>query len=209
LSPASVPPWDDIPLDDYSPVSAEEADFAQLSDGLAPVFEEHREEARSASQMPQAAAPADTRSLPPPIALDTIGFEGDWPALAVCLPLTGLAYQLAFNSELMALDGFALKLNVPMSQYAERSQVAKLAAALAEKLGKPVDVQVEVGQVRRTAAALNAAAQAERQREAEREIGAAPFVQSLIREFDARVVPGSIRALSPDAEVPASGGAPH
>ena len=40
---------------------------------------------------------------------------------------------------------------------------------------------------------------AQRQQEAEREIGADPFVQSLIREFGASIVPGSIRPITPDA----------
>jgi DNA polymerase-3 subunit gamma/tau len=59
---------------------------------------------------------------------------------------------------------------------------------------------VSVGPARRTAAVLEAAARAERQREAEREIGADPFVQSLIRDFGASIVPGSVRPVTPDAE---------
>lgn len=149
-----------------------------------------------------AAAPApvaDTRPLPPAVSLDPLGFTGDWPALAVDLPLKGISHQLAFNSELMALDGSTLKLNVPVPQYAEASQVAKLKAALVERLGQNVDVQVEVGPARRTAAAHDAKLRAQRQQEAEREISADPFVQSLIREFGASIVPGSVRPITPDA----------
>ncbi len=131
--------------------------------------------------------------------LDPLGFTGDWPALAVDLPLKGISYQLAFNSELMALEGSTLKLNVPVPQYAEASQVAKLKSALVERLGQNVDVQVEVGPARRTAAAHDAKLRAQRQQEAEREISADPFVQSLIREFGASIVPGSIRPITPDA----------
>ena len=205
---APTPPWDDIPLDDYVPASAEDAYFAQPDDGFVPAFDSPRDDMRIEPKAPQAAAPIDTRPLPPAIPLDAIGFDGDWPALAAGLPLKGISYQLAFNSELTALEGGALKLSVPVPQYAESSQVAKLKAALAEKLGKPVDVQVEVGPARRTAAALDAAARAERQREAEREIGTDPFVQSLIREFGASIVPGSIRPIAPDASAGA-GSAAH
>jgi DNA polymerase-3 subunit gamma/tau len=88
---------------------------------------------------------------------------------------------------------------VPVPQYAEASQVAKLKAALADKLGQNVDVLVEVGPARRTAAAHDAAMRAQRQQEAEREIGADPFVQSLIREFGASIVPGSIRPITQDS----------
>jgi DNA polymerase-3 subunit gamma/tau len=146
--------------------------------------------------------------LPPPIALDALGFDGDWPALAASLPLTGIAYQLAFNSELTELAGNTLKLNVAVPQYAESSQVGKLKSALAEKLGKSVDLQVEVGTARRTAAALDAALRAARQREAERELNADPFVQSLIRDFGASIVPGSIRPTMPDEGAGANGGMP-
>ncbi|QCP49458.1 DNA polymerase III subunit gamma/tau [Trinickia violacea] len=204
---APTPPWDDIPLDDYVPASAEDAYFAQPDDGFVPAFDSARDDMRIEPKAPQATAPVDTRPLPPAIPLDAIGFDGDWPALAAGLPLKGISYQLAFNSELTALEGATLKLSVPVPQYAESSQVAKLKAALAEKLGKPVDVQVEVGPARRTAAALDAAARAERQREAEREIGADPFVQSLIREFGASIVPGSIRPITPDVSAGAGSAA--
>ncbi|MEA3117041.1 MAG: polymerase subunit gamma/tau [Paraburkholderia sp.] len=128
--------------------------------------------------------------------LDSVGFAGDWPALAAELALTGVAHQLAFNSELTALEGEVLKLTVPVPQYADGGQVAKLGVALADRLGKPVELRVEVGPARRTAAALEAAARAQRQREAEREIGADPFVQSLIREFGAAIVSGSVKPLT-------------
>ena len=194
----SVAPWDDIPPDDYVPLSAEDDYFGPPDDGYVPVFDVGPDDVR----VPTAAAapaPLDTRPLPPTIPLDAIGFNGDWPALAVGLALKGISYQLAFNSELMELEGSTLKLSVPVPQYAEASQVAKLKTALAERLGKEVDVLVEVGPARRTAAAFDAAARAQRQKEAEREIGSDPFVQSLIREFGASIVPGSIRPIAPDA----------
>ncbi|MGH8778679.1 DNA polymerase III subunit gamma/tau [Paraburkholderia sp.] len=200
-SAASVPPWDDMPPDDYIPVSGDDAFFAAPDDGFVPVFDSGLDDVRLNGAVPvRAEAPpvVDTRPLPPAIPLDPLGFEGDWPALAAGLPLKGISYQLAFNSELMALDGATLRLNVPVPQYAESSQVAKLKAALAERLGRDVDVQVEVGPARRTAAALDAAERAQRQKEAEREIGADPFVQSLIREFGASIVPGSIRPVAQD-----------
>ena len=195
---SSVPPWDDMPPDDFVPLSAEDDYFGPPDDGYVPVFDAGPDDVRVPPAAP-APAPVDTRPLPPAVPLDGIGFNGDWPALAVGLPLKGISYQLAFNSELMALEGTTLKLNVPVPQYAEASQVAKLKIALAERLGKELEVLVEVGPARRTAAAFDAAARAQRQKEAEREIGADPFVQSLIREFGARIVPGSIKPIAPDA----------
>jgi DNA polymerase-3 subunit gamma/tau len=198
---SSMPPWDDMPPDDYMPLSAaDDGYFGPPDDNFVPAFDPGPDDVRM--DRPAAAAPApvvDTRPLPPAVPLDPLGFTGDWPALAVDLPLKGISYQLAFNSELMALEASTLKLNVPVPQYAETSQVAKLKAALIERLGQNVDVQVEVGPARRTAAAHDAALRARRQQEAEREINADPFVQSLIREFGATIVRDSIRPITPDA----------
>ncbi|KWH53699.1 DNA polymerase III subunit gamma/tau [Burkholderia anthina] len=194
------PPWEDIPPDDYVPLSADEM-FGGSDDGFVPVFDSGPDDVRVTPKPADArpAAPIDTRPLPPAIALDPIGFDGEWPALAARLPLKGVAYQLAFNSELTAVDASALKLSVPVPQYADAAQVAKLKAALADALGKPVEVTVEVGPARRTAAALDAAARAARQREAEQEIHGDPFVQQLVREFGARIVEGSVRPLADSA----------
>jgi DNA polymerase-3 subunit gamma/tau len=208
---ASAPaPWDDMPpLDDYPPPSSEDDYFAgPPDDGFVPVFGAGPDDVRLDGRFDAPAVPStpaiDLSRLPPPIALDAIGFSGDWPVLACSLGLTGVAHQLAFNSELTELDGQALVLSVPVPQYADAAQVAKLKGALEEKLGKSIDVRVTVGPARRTAAVLEAAARAERQREAEREIGSDPFVQSLIREFGASIVPGSVKPVSPEA-----GAGPH
>ncbi|PAJ80195.1 DNA polymerase III subunit gamma/tau [Burkholderia ubonensis] len=200
------PPWEDIPPDEYVPLSADEMFGGPPDDGFVPVFDSGPDDVRVAPKS-AASAPVDTRPLPPAIALDPIGFDGEWPALAARLPLKGVAYQLAFNSELTAVDATTLKLSVPVPQYADAAQVAKLKAALADALGKPVDVAVEVGPARRTAAALDAAARAARQREAEQEIHADPFVQQLVRDFDARIVDGSVRPLT-DAAASADGASP-
>ncbi|WP_321862245.1 DNA polymerase III subunit gamma/tau [Burkholderia cenocepacia] len=194
------PPWEDIPPDDYVPLSADEM-FGGSDDGFVPVFDSGPDDVRVTPKPADArpAAPIDTRPLPPAIALDPIGFDGEWPALAAQLPLKGVAYQLAFNSELTAVDASALKLSVPVPQYADAAQVAKLKAALADALGKAVEVSVEVGPARRTAAALDAAARAARQREAEQEIHGDPFVQQLVRDFGARIVEGSVRPLADSA----------
>lgn len=190
-----------MPPDDYMPLSAsDDGYYGPPDDSYMPVFDSGPDDVRMNAAPASSPAPAiDRRPLPPAVPLDPLGFNGDWPALAVDLPLKGISYQLAFNSELMALEGNTLKLNVPVPQYAEASQVAKLKSALADKLGRNVEVLVEVGAARRTAAAHDAATRAQRQQAAEREIGADPFVQSLIREFGASIVPGSIRPITQDA----------
>ncbi|AGK46193.1 DNA polymerase III, subunit gamma and tau [Burkholderia thailandensis MSMB121] len=199
------PPWEDIPPDDYVPLSMDDG-FIPPDDGFVPVFDGGPDDVRVAPK-PAPAPPVDARPLPEPIPLDAIGYDGEWPTLAASLPLKGVAYQLAFNSELTSAGGGALKLAVPVPQYADAAQVAKLKAALADALGKPVDVTVEVGPARRTAAAIAAAERAKRQREAEQEMSADPFVQQLLREFGASIVEGSIRPVGPETGA-ADGAAP-
>ncbi len=120
------------------PISAsDDGYFGPPDDNYMPVFDRGPDDVRVNAAPASSPAPAvDSRPLPPAVPLDPLGFNGDWPALAVDLPLKGISYQLAFNSELMALEGNTLKLNVPVPQYAEASQVAKLKAALAERLGQ-------------------------------------------------------------------------
>jgi DNA polymerase-3 subunit gamma/tau len=193
----ATPPWEEMPLDDYQPVSSEEGYFMPPDDGFMPAFDSGPDDLRFNDAPAAKPAPrVDARPLPPAIPLDAIGVSGDWPTLAVDLALKGIAYQLAFNSELTACDGTSITLAVPVPQYAESAQVAKLKAALTDKLGRPIDVNVSVGPARRTAAAVDAAARAQRQHEAEQEITQNPFVQSLIRDFGASIVQGSIKPLA-------------
>jgi DNA polymerase-3 subunit gamma/tau len=196
----AVPPWEDMPPDEYFSSSSSDDQFMPPDDGLVPAFESGPDDLRFTA--PPATKPApktDTRPMPPAVGLDAIGVTGDWPALALELPLKGIAHQLAFNSELTACDAASVTLVVPVPQYAEAAQVAKLKAALGDRLGRPLEVAVSVGPARRTAAALDAAARAQRQRQAEQEIKQDPFVQSLIREFGGSIVQDSIKPIASDA----------
>jgi DNA polymerase III subunit gamma/tau len=76
-------------------------------------------------------------------------------------------------------------LNQPASR--ERLQAALRAA------GHAVSLAVEVGPVQDSPARRNAAAAAERQKAAEAVILGDPFVQEMMRDFGARIVPGSIK----------------
>jgi DNA polymerase-3 subunit gamma/tau len=213
---SSIAPWDDLPPDDYypdqsggdsfeapvafKPRAAESAMSAASHASSVATREPGREIARSSSAasavmpspglepQPVTSAPSVTISLAP------LGFDGDWPALAATLPLKGLAQQLAYQSELIGLDGATLKLRAA-APLTDAAQVAKLKTALLEQLGRPVSLEVVAGVAACSAAAVDAAARAVRQREADQIIAQDTFVQALIRDFDARIVPGSIRPI--------------
>ncbi len=110
--------------------------------------------------------------------------------------ITALVRELALQSQLVARDTghWILRveresLNQPVSR--ERLQNA-LAAA-----GHAVQLAVEIGQVTDSPARRNQAAAAERQRAAEDIILNDPFVQAMMRDFGAKIVPGSIKPVTP------------
>jgi DNA polymerase-3 subunit gamma/tau len=123
--------------------------------------------------------------------------EGDfWHATVSDLiareAITALVRELGLQSQLVGRDEghWMLRveresLNQPASR--ERLQNALLAA------GHAVKLSVEVGTVTDSPARRNAAAAAEKQRAAEEIILADPFVQDMMRDFGARIVPGSIK----------------
>ncbi len=123
----------------------------------------------------------------------------DWPALVKQLALRGVAQQLAMQSELLACDesgaALTMRIRVPVDTLLSAGSADKLAAALGEHLGKTVRLDPEIGAASVTAHAADVAAQAERQRLAEQTLHDDPFVQTLMREFGATIVPGSIRPV--------------
>jgi DNA polymerase III subunit gamma/tau len=128
-----------------------------------------------------------------------LNWDGDWPALAARLPLRGVVQQLAQQSELAGCeagpDGAVLVLRVPVDSLRSASAVEKLEVALSGHFGKTIRVTTEIGLVRHTANAAAVAERAARQSHAEMSLSSDPFVQSLMREFGATIVPGSIRPV--------------
>jgi DNA polymerase III subunit gamma/tau len=117
-------------------------------------------------------------------------FDGDWPAVARALRVTGAAKQLAERSELVAFEADAIELTIgPESRaLADKAYVDKLKAALAEYFGRPLALTVKVGAVNgRSAAAIADGERRAREDSANARMDADPFVQELIAGFDATV----------------------
>jgi len=126
-------------------------------------------------------------------------FDGDWPALAARLPVSGFVQQFMHQSELIEAEGLHLRVRVPIRALAEAATVKRVREALAAHFGAPVRLEVEVGQVEgATAAAASARQRDERQAQAQAAIEADPFVRSLIEDFDGSIVPGSVRPVEDD-----------
>ena len=128
-----------------------------------------------------------------------LGWDGNWPQLAAELPLRGMVQQMAQQSELIRCDlqgnTLCMVLRIPVETLRAAGNVEKLSAALGERFNRAVRIDTEIGAVRNTANARAQADRAERQREAELTIQKDPFVQALMREFGATVVPGSIHPI--------------
>lgn len=198
------PPWDEMPGEFASP-SLEEIDAAFAGwDSASSARPGTPEPAARPAQIeaPTAvAAPATTiapeplaAAAPPDLSASALTtFDGNWPALAARLPMRGLAQQLAYQSELVAVEGATMRVRVPLPALTEAGVVERLEAALTEHFGTPVRVACDIGAARATAAAVDAEQRAQRQRDAEDAIAANPFVQALVRDFAAQVVPGSIQ----------------
>ncbi len=144
------------------------------------------------------AVPAATPRVPvaPTPPSGTINFDGNWIALAASLRVSGITRQLVEQAELASFDGAGLKLRVPIRALIEGGSVDKLKKALAEHFGRPVPVEVTVGAVQgTTVAAVENGERAARLASAVATIENDPFVQALVRDFGASVVPGSIKPI--------------
>jgi DNA polymerase-3 subunit gamma/tau len=120
----------------------------------------------------------------------------DWPGFIAGMRLSGIALQLAAQTELKATAGNELVLGVPEAarHLTDKAYADKLKAALEQKLGRRVRLRFEVGDVTDT----TLAAQEKRERETARASTEAafrddPFVQDILSRFDARVRPDSIK----------------
>jgi DNA polymerase-3 subunit gamma/tau len=122
-----------------------------------------------------------------------------WPALAASLPLTGLAAELARQSEWVGSQGEQINLRVAIRTLAESPGKSRLRTLLSEHFGAVVQLNVEYGATGDETAHAVAQAQKEAlQKQAELAVQADPFIRTLISEFGAAVIPGSIRAVPLD-----------
>ena len=119
--------------------------------------------------------------------------------------IAALVRELALQSELQSQVDGIWTLRVERQSLNNAAACDKLLQAIQSLLALPdaaaspalSRLMVEVGTVTDTPARRNTAAQTERQRQAEEVIENDPFVQDMVRQWGARVVPGSIRPLAP------------
>ena len=152
---------------------------------------------RQASDLPE--PPARPLGIEPAAPTVVPGAEGEfWHALVQKLvaaeTVTALTRELALQAELVARTAECWTLRVESGSLAQSGARERLQAALAEA-GHAVRLQVELGAVKDCPARRNALAATQRQKAAEAVLMADPFVQEMMREFGAKIVPGSVKPL--------------
>jgi DNA polymerase-3 subunit gamma/tau len=125
--------------------------------------------------------------------------EGDfWHATVQQLiaqdAINALVRELALQSQLIARDTDQWILRVERESLSQAGVRERLSAAL-QTAGFGVRLVVEVGRVTDSPGRRNTAASAEKQRAAEQLIMEDPFVQSMVRDFGAKIVPGTLKPL--------------
>ena len=112
-----------------------------------------------------------------------------WPAFVAGLKLTGMAAQLAAQTELKAVAGHALTLALPVAHkhLADKAYADKLKAALEQATGRKLLLAFEVGAAIETSlAATEKRERAEAHAKGEAAFREEPFVRELLAKFDGR-----------------------
>jgi DNA polymerase-3 subunit gamma/tau len=155
---------------------------------------------QAASPQPQQRPPASAPSTtPPPLVPVPLGEAWGQTVnqLVAAEAVAALTRELGLQSELRSQDGGLWTLRVERESLNQAAAREKLQAALQTHVGDAtLKLVVEVGPVTDTPARRNGAAAAERQRAAEELIQSDPLVQDMMRDWGAKIVPGSIRPLA-------------
>ncbi len=106
--------------------------------------------------------------------------------------ISGLVRELALQAQLLARDTDQWLLRLERESLNQPGSRDRLASAL-QAAGHAVQLVVEVGRVSDSPARRNSQAAVERQLAAEKIIFEDPFVQTMLRDFGAKIVPGSIK----------------
>ena len=179
-----LPPWE--ALDDAPPAGAPTAPIQAL-----PVLD--------ATPAAATAVASRTEVLKrPPTPLQTTP-EGDFwyevvQQLVAAEAVTALVRELALQSQLLAREGDAWRLCVDSESLARPATCERLQAAL-QAAGHAVRLQFSQGAVTDSPSKRNAQAASARMDAAIELIQNDPLVQSLVQDWGAKIVPGSIQPL--------------
>ena len=125
----------------------------------------------------------------------------DWAGIIEAIAISGMAKELACNCLLDAIEDHMIRLKLdPKHSHLQNQKAEKrLVQALSEYFDKDMKLEITT-QSERSALQTPARQQAEereqRQQSAERSIEEDSFVQAMKQQFDAEVVPGSVKPVT-------------
>ena len=136
---------------------------------------------------------------PPPALIGTPSpalFDGNWRGLVDQLKL-GLARALAQNCELVRFDESHIYLNVPQAQkhLLEQNYQEKLRNTIQQHFDKKIQLHFEVGGTGNTPAQQISEEKSTLQSKAVAAIQEDDFVQALVKDFGAQIIPSSIKPI--------------
>ena len=131
--------------------------------------------------------------------------EGDvWHPLVQRLiaqdAIAALVRELALQSQLVAQDTDQWILRVERESLNQANTRDRLQTVL-QSNGHNVKLVIEVGRVIDSPAKRNALALAQRQQAAEKVILESPFVQRMVRDFGAKIVPGNVKSVESNSDL--------
>jgi len=150
---------------------------------------------RAPTDMPARAPAASATATANPVPLPA---PQEWVAFVASLKLTGMAAQLAAQTELRAVAGNALTLALPASHkhLADKAYADKLKGALEAVVGRKLLLAFEVGDATDASlAAQERRARDEAKAKGEQAFREEPFVRDLLTRFDGRVKPETVEPL--------------
>jgi DNA polymerase-3 subunit gamma/tau len=189
MQPREVAPWEDDPS--YDPDGSDSPSYDHDSDAAVVAMPVRQQAEPSVALEPQ----MPTTEVPQIVATP----EGEfWHKLVMEMSaaetINALVRELGLQSQLVARDTDTWMLRVERESLNSAMSRERLQKAL-ETAGYPVRLAVEVGRVQDSPAKRNAIAAAKRQAGAEAIILNDAYVQSLMRDYGAKIVPGSIKPL--------------
>lgn len=125
-------------------------------------------------------------------------FDGNWRNLIERHLKLGIARALAQNCEMMAYDENSITLRVAEKQkhLVSETYQEKLSTAVNSHFGKKIKLTFNIDNEANTPAKQNAEEKAVIQSSAEDAIMGDDFVQSLLNDFDAKIIPNSIKPIN-------------
>jgi DNA polymerase-3 subunit gamma/tau len=191
------PPWEDWPdTTDYADVQAIQTPVEHAA------VPEHRQAAPALRSLPVREAPtgrADVPTLSAPPAVKATP-EGDfWLEVVQGLmaqdAITALVRELALQSQLLARDADHWQLRVERETLNHPASRERLQTALQAAGHGDVKLGIEIGPVTDSPARRLAVKAAEKMVAAQELIQNDPLVQAMVRDFGAKIVPGSIQII--------------